>query len=55
MEAAVANVEPTRWNMPLRGDGWMAVKSDIEELYITRDLPLTEVMEQMKRRGFDAT
>jgi len=34
---------------------WTAVKPEIEEFYLTRNLPLSKVMKEMEKRAFVAT
>jgi hypothetical protein len=42
-------------NRTPHAEEWKAVKGNIKDLYVTRNLPLSEVMEEMEKHGFIAT
>jgi len=54
---APTSIETRPWRRYARSDEerWTAVKSDIEELYLTRNLSLSKVMKEMEKRDFLAT
>ena len=55
MEGLRANEEADGSDNTPSPSKWKAAKKNIEYLYVTRNLPLSQVMEEMEKLGFSAT
>jgi Clr5 domain len=55
MEGLRSNEEVGGSNRTPSAEEWRAAKEEIKYLYVTKNLPLSEVMEEMEKLGFVAT
>ena len=55
MEGLIGNEEYGGSIRTPNAEEWKAAKGNIKYHYVTQNLPLSEVMEEMQKRGFIAT